>query len=40
MGKEIRNGKQVSGDKVKQQNCYEANVEKHEQQNGTLLYVT
>jgi hypothetical protein len=40
MGKELRNGKQVSRVKVKQQNCYEANLEKHELQNNTLRYVT
>jgi hypothetical protein len=40
MGKELRNGKQLSRVKVKQQKSYEANVEKHELQNVNLHYVT
>jgi hypothetical protein len=40
MGKELRNVKQVSRVRVKQQDSYEANIEKHELQNVTLHYVT
>jgi hypothetical protein len=40
MGKELRNEKQVSRVKVKQQDSYEVNVEKHELQNVILHCVT
>jgi hypothetical protein len=39
MGKERRNGEQVSRAKVKQQDNYEANAEKHDLQNVTLHYI-
>ena len=39
MGIELRNGKQVSRAKVKRQESYEANAEKHELKNVILLYI-